>query len=502
MRAAAGLAAVLTSQDDLGGPPAVVIGYDARHKSDVFAAGHRGGAQRRGRDRAAACRVRCRRRSSRTPYGTSAAAAGVMVTASHNPPRDNGYKVYWGDGAQIIPPLDAEISAAIDAVGPGGRAAARRRLDTCWTTRSWRPTCARCRGCRSATPATSRSPTRRCTGSAATCCGGRSSGAGSRRRTSWPSRPSPTRTSRPSPSPTRRSPAPWTWRSPSARAADLVIANDPDADRCAVAVRPAARMLTGDEVGGLLAEHVLRHTDGRRPARRHHDRVLVAARQDRAGARRAVRRDAHRLQMDHEGRLRPATGSCTATRRRSATASAATTGCPYATRTASARRSPWPALAAEAKAEGRTLLDLLDDQARRYGLHATAQLSVRVDGPVADHGRDGAAAGRPAGRARPGRTVDRGRRPGRRRRRPAAHRRPAVPPVRRRTGRRPAVRHRAQAQVLPGGRGPGDRLGRGRPVRRPPPSWSPCARPSPGCWGSSRDSAVASGNMPRICHTN
>ena len=112
LRAAAGFTTYL--QEKLGKRDVtVVIGFDARHNSDVFA-----------RDTAAvvtAAGGRALVLPKPLPTPTLAFAirhlaadAGVMVTASHNPPQDNGYKVYLGDGSQIVPPADREISTKID----------------------------------------------------------------------------------------------------------------------------------------------------------------------------------------------------------------------------------------------------------------------------------------------------------------------------------------------------------------------------------------------------
>lgn len=125
-QAAAGLAAyvqeVAGSADDAASAPLVVIGYDGRRNSDVFA-----------RDSAelfagAGLRAVLLPRLLPTPVLAFAvrhlgAAAGVMVTASHNPPNDNGYKVYLGgdnDGSQIVAPADAAIAAHIQRIADGG----------------------------------------------------------------------------------------------------------------------------------------------------------------------------------------------------------------------------------------------------------------------------------------------------------------------------------------------------------------------------------------------
>src|SRR5689334_24124090 len=112
IRAAAGLTAYLRASKP---EPFVVVGFDARRNSDVFA-----------RDTAAVVvgaggRAAILPSPLPTPVLAYAirhlgADAGVMVTASHNPPEDNGYKVYLGDGSQIVPPSDAEIATQIARV--------------------------------------------------------------------------------------------------------------------------------------------------------------------------------------------------------------------------------------------------------------------------------------------------------------------------------------------------------------------------------------------------
>jgi phosphomannomutase len=113
LQAASGLARYLVQQGFSG--QKVVIGFDARYNSDVFAADTALVMSGAGLEPIVFSHV------VPTPVLAFAirhldACAGVMVTASHNPPQDNGYKVYLGDGRQIVSPVDEQISKLIKTV--------------------------------------------------------------------------------------------------------------------------------------------------------------------------------------------------------------------------------------------------------------------------------------------------------------------------------------------------------------------------------------------------
>jgi phosphomannomutase len=261
IRTAAGLAAYLKR----GGGGLVVIGYDARHMSERFALDT--AAVMVGAGLAAAVLPR----PLPTPVLAFAirhlgAAAGVMVTASHNPPQDNGYKVYLGDGSQIVPPADAEIAELIAAVGPPAEVP---RPDTGWTVLGDDVVAAYLD--RAALVVAPDGPRRIATVYTPMHGVGLATLLAAFDRAGFPAPTAVDAQARPDPDfptvafPNPEEPGAMDLAFATARDArpDLVIANDPDADRCAVGVPdPDApggwRMLRGDELGALLAVHLVR----------------------------------------------------------------------------------------------------------------------------------------------------------------------------------------------------------------------------------------------------
>jgi phosphomannomutase len=250
-RAAAGLSAYLVAQR-ISGP--VVIGYDARHGSAQFA-----------RDTAeivagAGISALLLPQALPTPvlaYAVRAlrAAAGVMVTASHNPPQDNGYKVYLGSGAQIVPPADADIETAIEAVSALRsipRSSEWRTLDESIVDSYISAVC----GLVSDGPRDIRiayTPLHGVGGAVVQTAFERA-GFPALQVVSEQFRPDPDFPTVAFPNP--EEPGTLDLALELGRTADLVIANDPDADRCAAAC--GGTLLSGDELGVLLADHLMR----------------------------------------------------------------------------------------------------------------------------------------------------------------------------------------------------------------------------------------------------
>ena len=258
-RAAAGFAAWLRSHGSRGGT--VIIGFDARHNSDVFA-----------RDTAeimAGAGFHALLADSPIPTPVTAfaikhygAVAGVMVTASHNPPADNGYKVYLGDGSQIVPPTDAEIAHEIEVVSEEPVGAIARGDDIEFIGDELIDAYV----CRAAELTTANPDV--------TWVYTAMHGVGTRvvrrlvEKAGLPEFIGVTEQLDPDPDfptvafPNPEEPGAIDLAVAQARKhnADVVIASDPDADRCAVAavIDGDWRMLTGDELGTLLGDDALR----------------------------------------------------------------------------------------------------------------------------------------------------------------------------------------------------------------------------------------------------
>ncbi|MEV8130652.1 phospho-sugar mutase [Pseudarthrobacter oxydans] len=274
-RAAAGLADFLLSavgESSPGTRPRAVVGYDARHNSDIFA------EETAAIFTAAGIETFLMPAALPTPLLAFAVRAlecdgGVMVTASHNPPQDNGYKVYLGrhavpengNGAQIVTPYDAAIAARINAVGP---------LDSItlapsgWTVLDG--TLAADYERSTAALAMPGEFPARDLGIVLTPLHGVGGGtalavlnaAGFKDITlvAEQAEPDPDFPTVSFPNPEEPGALDLALESAERLGADIVIANDPDADRAAVAAKDpdtgAWRMLRGDEVGALLGAHV------------------------------------------------------------------------------------------------------------------------------------------------------------------------------------------------------------------------------------------------------
>ena len=372
-RTTAGLAAWLLARGHTG---TVFVGRDARHGSEEFCAAAAGVLA------AAGFTVRVLPRPLPTPIlaflvRKHNAVAGVQITASHNPPADNGYKLYLAGGAQIVPPADREIEAAVAAVP----AAVSVPVSKDWLPVTVAEVDEYLERVSSLPHGTSRAlrvaltPMHGVGGQTAVEALQRA-GFSDVQVVRAQAVPDPDFPTVAFPNPEEPGAADELLALAASMDADLAIALDPDADRCALGVRErdgSWRMLRGDETGVLLGSLVLSTLD-----RSLHPDPLVATTivsssllgsiAKAAGARYAETLTGFKwLVRAGEGLVyayEEALGHCVdpdAVTDKDGI-SAAVVACD---------------LAATLKASGHTLLDALDQLAVEHGVHLTDQVSLR-----------------------------------------------------------------------------------------------------------------------------
>jgi phosphomannomutase len=382
-RTAAGVAAWVREKG-AGAPAAgLVVGRDARRGSAAFAEETVEVAS------AAGVAVHVLARPLPTPLTAFAVrhlgtAAGVVVTASHNPARDNGYKVYDDDGCQIVPPADAAIESASVRLAAHPEPAAGRgavdEVDEAVLLAAYEAAIggAGAQGDAGGRPLRVAYTPLHGVGGAVVPDLLRRAGADVH-VVAAQADPDPAFPTVAFPNPEEPGALDLVLALARDVDADLVVANDPDADRCCVAVPVPGgwRPLTGDELGGILGDARCRATSG--------DDRLVATSIVSSSLLGEIARH-HGVAFAETltgfkwlGRVGAALG------RRLVFAYEEALG--YAVSDAVWDKDGMSAallacgVASSCRAEGRSLLDVLDDLALRHGVHATTQRAFRREGP-------------------------------------------------------------------------------------------------------------------------